>query len=351
MKKYRAIDADGHIMEHPAEIKEYLEPPFDRLTWTTFSMFPSVDGFVRGFSRPGEEDDPNAERWLAFLDRCRIEETYIYPSTGLCCGLIQDREWAIALARAYNRWIYEKFMRASPRLKAVAIVPIQDIPAAVAELRRAVTEFGMGGAVLPSVTISDKHYGHADYDPLYAEAEKLGCGLAVHGTVSQRLGIDASTNFFKTQALEHPLGQLIQFTDMIAEGVFERFPKLRVAFLEAGAGWVPYMMDRLDEGYERRGQRWCRALKKKPSEYVRSGNLFFTCEVEERTLPCVLSIVGEDALFFASDYPHERRRGEFESDIDRLLAREDITDRQKEKILYRNAERFYHGSHRGETRR
>lgn len=56
-----------------------------------------------------------------------------------------------------------------------------------------------------------------------------------------------------------------------------------------------------------------------------------------------MNIVGEDALLFASDYPHERRRGEFESDIDMLIAREDITDRQKEKILYRSAERFYTG--------
>ncbi|MBI2985621.1 MAG: amidohydrolase [Deltaproteobacteria bacterium] len=343
MKKYRAVDADGHIMEHAMEIKKYLEPPYDRLTWTSYSMFPSVDGFVRGFSRPGAEDDPGPQQWLRFLDECGIEETYLYPSMGLAYGLIQDREWAVALGRAYNQWLHDKFMKASPRLKAVALIPIQDIPAAVSELHRAVKELGMAGAVLPAVTVLDRPYGNSDFSPIFEEAERLNCAIAIHGAVSQRLGIDSSDNLFKTIALEHPLAQIIQFTDMIADGIFERFPRLRVAFLESGAGWVPYMMDRLDEGYERRGKKWCKNLTKRPSEYVRGKNIFFSCEVEERTLPYVLDMVGEDAILFASDFPHERRREEFSGDIDVLLGRNDITEIQKEKILYHNAKRFYGG--------
>lgn len=343
MNQYRAIDADGHVMEHPMEIREYLEPPYGTLPWTTHSMFPAVDGFVRGFSRLTEEDDPNAERWVAFLDNCGIQEAYLYPSVALACGLIQDREWAAVLARAYNQWVHERFMTADSRLRALAVIPVQNVPAAVGELRRAVVELGMPGAVLPSVNVFDRHYGHRDYDPLYDEAQRLGCALAIHGTVSQRIGIDNSDNLFKTITLEHPLSQLIQFTDMMAEGVFARFPKLRFAFLEAGAGWVPYMMDRMDEGYERRGKRWCQVLTKKPSEYVREGNIYFSCEVEEKTLPTVLHLVGEDKILFASDYPHERRKGEFYADIDELLAREDLTQAQKEKVLYQNASRFYNG--------
>lgn len=77
--------------------------------------------------------------------------------------------------------------------------------------------------------------------------------------------------------------------------------------------------------------------------FVRGGNLFFSCEVEEKTLPYVLEIVGEDSLMFASDFPHERQREEVDSDIDILLAREDITDVQKNKVMFRSAERFYTG--------
>ena len=239
MSNYRAVDADGHVMEHPGEIKEFFEPPYDQLPWTVYSLFPSVDGFVRGFSRLTDEDDPNAERWLEFLDRCGIETSYLYPSVGLASGMIQDRDYAAAIARAYNRWVHAKFMQASGRLRAVALIPAQNIPEAVTELRAAVTELGMPGAMLPSVTAAGKHYGHRDFDPLYEEAQRLGCCLAIHGAVSQRIGIDNSDNLFKTHTLEHPLSQLIQFTDMMTEGVFERFPDLRFAFLEAGAGWAP----------------------------------------------------------------------------------------------------------------
>ena len=343
MTKYRAIDADGHVMEHPGEIKEFLEPPYDRLPWTVYSLFPSVDGFVRGFSRLTEDDDPDADRWLAFLDRCGIETSYLYPSVGLTVGLIQDRDYAAVISRAYNRWIHSKFMQASERLRAVALLPVQNLPEAVTELRAAVTELGMPGAMLPSVTAAGKHYGHRDYDPLYEEAQRLGCCLAIHGAVSQHIGIDNSDNLFKTITLEHPVSQLIQFTDMMTEGVFERFPDLRFAFLEAGAGWVPYMMDRMDENYERRGKRWCPLLTKRPSEYVRSGNIYVSCEVEEKTLPTALQLVGEDRIFFASDYPHERHKGEFYGDIDELNAREDLAEAHKHKVLYANAERFYNG--------
>ncbi len=83
--------------------------------------------------------------------------------------------------------------------------------------------------------------------------------------------------------------------------------------------------------------------------FVRGGNLFLSCEVEEKTLPYVMEIGGENSLMFASDFPHERQREEVDSDIDTLLAREDITDVQKDKILLHNAERFYPPPRSGES--
>src|SRR2546423_6427836 len=82
---------------------------------------------------------------LEFLDGTGIESTVLYPTAGLAFSMIQDPTWAVPLARAYNNWFTDKFHKASPqRLKAVALVPIQDMPEAVQELRRAVTELGMG---------------------------------------------------------------------------------------------------------------------------------------------------------------------------------------------------------------
>jgi len=85
----------------------------------------------------------------------------------------------------------------------------------------------------------------------------------------------------------------------IVGGVFERFPKLSIAYLESGIGWVPYMMDRLDEEVEKRGGDEAPYLTKLPSEYVKSGRIYFGVECEEKTIPrChALGLGGHDPLF------------------------------------------------------
>lgn len=341
--KFRVIDADGHCVERDAELAEYAvyrgQPLKGNPGIGAMPFFPSLDGWFRVVGDGLAAGDPDS--WLSFLEETGIEMTFLYPTSGLAFGLIQDREWAIALARAYNDWLYHRYMQRSPALKGVALVPIHDVPAAVDELRRAVTELGMPGAVLPASNVLGKALGHRDYWPLYAEAERLGCMLAVHGAPSKGWGFDDFDTFIKTHMLEHPVSQMVQLTSMLFDGVFEHFPKLRVAFLEAGCGWLPYMMDRMEEEFERRGKRWCADLSKTPREYLQSGSVWVSCEVEERMLPYVLEAIGEDTILFPSDYPHERRREQFLHDIPEFEARTDVTDRQKEKILYHNPRRFY----------
>lgn len=339
---FLAIDADGHVRERDHELQEHLPAPYHDMEWLrTFPFFPTLDGWPRTLTSPGKRDDPDAEMWIHFLDECGLEKTVLYPTAGLGIGLVQDRQWAVVLARTYNDWLYHHYMKMSPRLIGVALLPVQDVTAAVQELRRAVTELGMPAALLPAANVLGKGFGHADFHPLFAEAERLGCALSVHGAPSKGFGFDYFDTFIKVHSLEHPFAVMIQFTDMMFSGTFELFPGLRVAFLECGAGWLPYMMDRFEEEYERRGQRDAPVLKRLPSEYIRDGNIYVSCEVEERTLPYVLEQVGEDRVFFASDYPHEREHSQYLSDVPEFLEREDISETAKRKILRENALRFY----------
>jgi predicted TIM-barrel fold metal-dependent hydrolase len=344
---YPAIDADGHVRERDHELRDYLPAPYRDMDWLqTFPFFPTLDGWPRATTSPGKRDDPDANSWLAFLDECGLERTYLYPTAGLGFGLIQDKSWAIALASAYNNWLHDRYMRVSPRLIGVALLPIHDVPEAVRELRRVVVELGMPAALLPAANVLGKSFGHPDFRPLFEEAERLGCALAVHGAPSKGLGFDHFDTFIKTHTLEHPFSVLIQLTSMMFDGLFELFPRLRVAFLECGAGWVPYMMDRLDEEYERRGQRDAPLLKRLPSEYLRAGNIYVSCEVEERTLPYVLELLGTQQVFFASDYPHEREHAEYLHDIPEFLARADLNEDAKRGILRDNALAFYGAAER-----
>jgi len=93
--------------------------------------------------------------------------------------------------------------------------------------------------------------------------------------------------------------------------------------------------------YERRGQRDAPRLKRKPSDYLRGGNIYVSCEVEERALPFAIEMMGEDQVFFASDYPHERAHDEYLDDIPEFLERHDLSDSAKRKIMRDNAIRFY----------
>ena len=127
----------------------------------------------------------------------------------------------------------------------------------------------MAGGMLPAVLSPMRGYGLPQFDPIYAAAEKLDVPIAVHGRAAVELGLDHMPSFAGVYPLSHPFSQMQQLTSMMIHGVFERFPRLRVAFLEAGCGWVPYLADRLDESWEHRINRWPHPTKRCPSEIMR----------------------------------------------------------------------------------
>jgi uncharacterized protein len=339
---HRVIDADGHIMEAHQDLFDRIPSPYGQLEWHgTWALF-DADGWQRGLARPGAREDPDAAAWVRFQDEHGIDMSVLYPTAGLAAGMVQLPEWAAALCRGYNDWLADCFTRVSPRLKGMALLPPQNPEFCVEELQRTVTEHGFLGGVIPAVTGSKTPLlGSRAYDDLWAEAQRLDVPISVHGGISTNLGLDRVTSFAEAHCLEHPFAQMLQLTNMVFGGVFDRFPRLRVAFLEAGVGWVPFMMDRLHEDYEKFGSRLPRPLERSPRECFRSGNLFFTAEVEERTLPYVMDLVRPDIILWASDYPHERERGEFGGDLPYLRAREDLSAEAKDAILWGNAVRFY----------
>jgi predicted TIM-barrel fold metal-dependent hydrolase len=348
MPDYRIIDADGHVMELDEQLREHIGPPYRDLEWhRSYSFWPglTMDGYLRSLRKPGGwaggGSGPSAQHWLDFLDKNGIELTVLYPTQGLTHAAIQDRDWAVTLARAYNDWLHHRFMQVSPRLSGVALLPVQDIPEAVNELRRCVNDLGMVGAVLPAVAVGGRLYSGPEFHPLWTEAERLDVPISTHGGLSfPNLGLDLAANFTVAHTLEHPFAQMRQLVSMMFEGVFELFPKLRFGCLECGAGWVPWLMDRMDEEMERKGQ-YSPRCKLRPSEYFRKGNILFAAEVGEVALPLVVESLGPEVLIWASDYPHERDQRDFTRDIPTLIERKDVTDDAKRRIFFDNPLRFY----------
>lgn len=337
---YGIIDADGHVVDQDKDLRRYLPEPWCHKDWTReYYFFPLTDGWMRGMSSRHKAEVPDADNWLSFLEESNIEQTVLYPSNALFHGQIRNKGWAVAVARAYNDWLHDCFGRRSDRLKGVALLPVQDIDAAVTELRRCVEELGMVSGVIPSVMAPLVGLGGSQFDPLYAEAERLDCPLGVHGGPVTGLGLDIFESLAEARPLEHTMPQMMQIMSMVNSGVFDRFPKLRVAYLECGTGWVPFMMDALDENWERRGHAL--AVQQRPSDVIRGGNIFFTCEVDEKSLPYVLDRLGGEQVLWASDYPHERARSEFFHDLPDFFAREDLAPELRKKILCDNPRRYY----------
>jgi predicted TIM-barrel fold metal-dependent hydrolase len=339
------IDADGHVLEVDREIFEYLPPPYrgqDQLFLTSF--FPTLDGWHRTARRIADGkgrviESPTAENWLAYLDAARIAATVLFPSVGLAFGLIADADWAAGLARGYNDWLYDRFLRVDPvRLKGMAMIPLQDPARAVAELRRAVAERGMVGAIFPAAGLTEA-FGHRSYWPVYEAAQDLGCLVAVHGGPAAGLGLDRMRHAVEMRALNHGFAQQVQLTSMVFGGVFDAFPTLRVAYCEAGCGWAAWLAERLDREYTSRHTE-VPDVKLRPSEHLRSGRIFIHTELDEQGLPNAIRALGEDIFFCASDYPHEPKH-EFQEALAQLWAHPELSATAKRKILWENAIRMY----------
>jgi predicted TIM-barrel fold metal-dependent hydrolase len=240
------------------------------------------------------------------MDAEGIDVAVLYPTIGLGCWAISDPHAAIAVSRAYNDWLAAYCAAAPARLHGAAMVPFQDPDAAVAELRRASEELGFVSVFVRPNPCRGRAIVDAAYEPFWAAAAELGVAVGIHegfqpGVPS--LGSDRTPrNILVLHATSHTLEQMFACAQLIANGVLERHPGLRVVFLEAGGGWVPYWLERLDRQVSSYGG-YAPAMKLKPSEYF-SRQCWISFEIDEATLPALAPFVGADRIVWGSDYPH-----------------------------------------------
>jgi predicted TIM-barrel fold metal-dependent hydrolase len=331
------IDADGHVTETWEQIARHLEEPYRKRSLLT-PFFPQ-DGWDRRLSGGFHDWAGDVTSWHQALDAGGMAMSVLFPTLGLFMPFLHDADWAVATCRAYNTMLHEDITGQSPRLKGVALLPLQDVAAAVTELRRTVTRYGFVGAMLAA----DGHYllGHARFDPIYAAAQELGVPVCVHaaGTDMSYAGPEPFPKFIQAHTVSHAFGQMRQITSMIFEGVPARFPRLRIAYLEAGVGWVPYFVQRMDEEFEKRGHVEAPRLPQRPSEYVKGGNIYFSCEAEEILLKPAIDYVGARQVLYASDFPHWDHS--YPHSLKELTDRPDVAEGDKRQIFSDNPRRLY----------
>jgi len=210
MAATRIIDGDGHIFEDHAAIIEHMSSPYREIFRKKGIVFPPLDHLHTGraVETPPQRDGRapvGPQGWLEFLEDVGIEWTVLYPTVALSYGKIVSLDAAVEACRGYNDWLYETYLRFDPRFKGMALIPMQDPDEAAKELHRAVTKLGMLGAMMPSNGLAHP-LGAKAYWPVYSEADRLGCCLAIHGGCHDRFGLDHLNMYVPVHALGHPWG-------------------------------------------------------------------------------------------------------------------------------------------------
>jgi predicted TIM-barrel fold metal-dependent hydrolase len=288
--------------------------------------------------RPGGWD---AAARLADMDAEGIESAVLFPSLAFFFPELGDPELHAVLCRAYNDWLHGYCSTAPDRLYGVALLPLEDVPASVRELERATGELGFRGAFFRPNPYAGRPIQHPAYEPVWDCAESLGVPITVHEGVSERLptlGRDRSESPVLHHLFSHPFEQMAACAGLVLGGVLDRHPRLRFAFLESGAGWVPYWLERMDGHFETWGHH-LPACKRRPSEAFAS-QCFVSMEPDEATAPAVIERLGDEGLLFASDYPHTDHvfPGVVGQALDALA---DVPEASRRRVLRDNARRLY----------
>ena len=354
------IDSDRHVIEPTDMWREYLPAELrarapvqrgDELLFDGRSPFGNISALARrivGAQAAARLDDlvsashPGGQ--LRAMDRQGIDVAYLYPTYALYFAYVDgaDPVLSAAIATAYNAWLHD-YCHADPRrLQGVGLICRHDPRAMLAELDR-IAAFGWRAVVMRPNPIAGRTLGDAAYEPFWTACEQRSIAVTFHEGTQARLptaGADRFSTRFAQHACSHPMEQMMAFLSLLDAGVFQRHPALRVAFLEAGASWLPSWLWRLDElSYPHMKEEVAGNVERLPSAYFRR-QCWISFEPSEPGLDVVIQRVGLDRLLFGSDYPHPDHGAQ--AIIDQLAGNQAASaDELRRAVLLDNPQRLF----------
>ena len=290
----------------------------------------------KGIQRPS---DPHLRRKEMELDG--VDAEVIFGILG-SASRMQDPEAAIEMFRIYNDWLKDFCSHYPDQHIGLACLPYGDIDAAVAEVHRC-AKLGLRGLEL-SCSWDMEPMWHPCWDPLWEAVNEVELPLLFHTNPTtppqareQSSGLVRRAAMF-TGVSAFQMGLIHIVAAIIGAGVFDRYPKLKIALGESGVGWLPYALDRMDFEFE---DRFRDLMKKKPSEYWQEHcKATFQYDVIGPMLINTNNLLTEGSLMWGSDYPHtDGIWPESSKYIDEQFA--GLTAAQIKKITCDNAVEFY----------
>jgi predicted TIM-barrel fold metal-dependent hydrolase len=281
---------------------------------------------------------------LADHDRDGIDVEMIFPNKGLAMWATPDATFAMAQCRVWNDWAWETYGPYRDRMVPAAALATGDLDGSIAEVQR-VAKLGFRCLTLPCKPIWGGHdVGHVNYnlphfDRLWATIEETGLPITFHISTGRDPRAARGNGGAVVNYVSHSLSPTIEpVANLCASGVLERFRSLKFATIEAGIGWLPWLLDAMDEAY-RKHHFWVRPkLAMLPSEYYRLHG--FSSFQEDRAgvdLAEAYHLTGN--FMWANDYPHhEGTWPHSAAAIERTMG--GLSEDSRAKILGLNAARF-----------
>jgi len=353
---YRIIDADCHVNEPLDLWRTRLPPSLQRYALTDAL---EVDGqtiyanlpeeVARRMPAPRARDyfkyaivDYDPQSQVKALKILGADVAFLYPSFGAWLFAVDSMEPAVAgeLVRIYNDWLLEFCSYDRQMLRAVGAVNRHAPDGMAAEVRR-LAAAGCKAVVVRPNPIKGRLLGDAAYEPFWNECERAGVAVGIHEGTYARVpaaGSDRFVTHFAMHACSHPMEQMMGLLALIEGGVLERHPRLRVALLESGGGWVPYWLWRMDRIYEEVSWEVKANVTMPPSEYFRR-QCFVSVEPSESYLPQLVDVLGADNIIIGSDFPHHDHDPDVFDDAVALEGR--LSKATLHKLLWDNPARLY----------
>ena len=322
--EFLIVDVDSHHYETEAfmEIVEYIEDPVLREEARYQGMWngsiTAVDGTYQEMAgriiryplrrievvpKTIHRDITMMRRWM---DPLGVDMACMFPTPMLTIATCPRVNVEVALARAYNRWLCDNILDAEPRLTSMLYLPFNDPDASF----KMIEEFGERNGVIGfmvTATHQQPNYDNA-YIKTYAALQERGLPLGFHAGYSWAEGAMTTMNrFISVHALGFVWHNLVQMTNWLVNGLPERFPQLKVIWIESGLAWLPFLMQRLDNEFMMRSSD-APLLKRLPSEYMRE--MYYSTQpiemVQNReALELTFKMINADTqLLYSSDYPH-----------------------------------------------
>lgn len=275
------------------------------------------------------------------MDKYNYANAVLYPDSTFMLAASPQHEMATAVAKAYNDWQINTWLKKDSRLRGTVVIAPQDPEEAAKEIDRVGNHPQM---IQVGLSIHSPYGGWGDkrYHPIWEAAVRNNLICTFH--VSVPGGIfpppPVRGNYYPETQTNNGLTYQNQIPSIVFGGVFEKYPDLRMVFVEGGFAWVPNVMYTMDTHWRnlRREVPW---VKRPPSEVVREHMWFGTQplieperpEDEEHVLQ-IIEMIGTDKILFSSDYPH----WEFDAPHQALAK---FPQDVRNKILYENAVKLY----------